>query len=33
MARALEHAGLLEISLMSHALKDTNFALGVTVVD
>jgi hypothetical protein len=33
MARALENAGLLEISLMSHALKDTNFALGVTVLD
>ena len=32
MARALEYAGLLEISLMSHALKDTNFALGVTPV-
>jgi 8-hydroxy-5-deazaflavin:NADPH oxidoreductase len=32
MARALEYAGLLEISLMSYAFKDTNFALGVTPV-
>lgn len=33
IARALEYAGLLEISLTTHALKDTNFALGVTVID
>ncbi|OBG29245.1 NADP oxidoreductase [Mycobacterium sp. 852002-51057_SCH5723018] len=33
MARALENAGLLEISLMNHALENTSFALGVTVLD
>lgn len=32
MARALENAGLLEISLMNHALENTSFALGVTVL-
>lgn len=32
LARALEHAGLLEISLMNHALQNTSFALGVTVL-
>jgi predicted dinucleotide-binding enzyme len=32
MARALEYAGLLEISLMNHALENTSFALGVTVL-
>ena len=33
MARALEYAGLLEISLMNHALENTSFALGATVLD
>lgn len=32
IARALENAGLLEISLMNHALHNTSFALGVTVL-
>jgi 8-hydroxy-5-deazaflavin:NADPH oxidoreductase len=32
MARALEYAGLLEISLANHGLGHTNFALGVTVL-
>jgi predicted dinucleotide-binding enzyme len=32
MARALENAGLLELSLMSHVVKHTNFALGVTIL-
>ena len=32
MARALENAGLLEMSLMTHSLKHTNFALGVTIL-
>jgi predicted dinucleotide-binding enzyme len=32
IARALENAGLLEISLMNHALENTSFALGVTVL-
>jgi predicted dinucleotide-binding enzyme len=32
IARALENAGLLEISLMNHALRNTSFALGVTVL-
>jgi 8-hydroxy-5-deazaflavin:NADPH oxidoreductase len=32
IARALENAGLLEISLMNHALESTSFALGVTVL-
>ncbi len=32
MARALENAGLLEMSLMSHVVKHTNFALGVTIL-
>lgn len=33
LARALEYTGLLEISLMNHALRDSSFALGVTVLD
>lgn len=33
IARALENTGLLEISLMNHALQNTNFALGITVLD
>ena len=33
MARTLDNAGLLEISLMKHALQNTSFALGVTVLD
>ncbi|MGO4442091.1 NADPH-dependent F420 reductase [Mycobacterium sp. 2YAF39] len=32
MARALENAGLLEISLANHFLNHTNFALGVNVL-
>jgi 8-hydroxy-5-deazaflavin:NADPH oxidoreductase len=32
IARALENTGLLEISLMNHALHDTAFAMGVTVL-
>lgn len=31
MARALENAGLLEMGLMTHTIKHTNFALGVSV--
>jgi len=32
MARALEYAGLLEISLKTHGLEQTDFALGITVM-
>jgi 8-hydroxy-5-deazaflavin:NADPH oxidoreductase len=32
MARALEYAGLLEISLKTHGLERTDFALGITVL-
>ena len=32
MARALENAGLLEMSLMNHSLEHTNFALGITIL-
>lgn len=32
MARALEYAGLLEISLVNNTVKHTDFALGVTVL-
>jgi 8-hydroxy-5-deazaflavin:NADPH oxidoreductase len=32
MARALENAGLLELALMTHVVKHTNFALGVTIL-
>ncbi|MGV9796622.1 NADPH-dependent F420 reductase [Mycobacterium sp. NPDC003449] len=32
MARALEHAGLLEISLLNHSIKHTDFFLGVNVL-
>jgi predicted dinucleotide-binding enzyme len=32
IARAIEYAGLLEISLMNHALENTSFALGTTVL-
>jgi hypothetical protein len=32
MARALENASLLEMSLMNHSLKHTNFALGITIL-
>lgn len=31
MARILENAGLLQMGLMSHAVKHTNFALGISV--
>jgi 8-hydroxy-5-deazaflavin:NADPH oxidoreductase len=33
MARTLEHAGLLEISLLNHTFKHTNFVLGVSAVN
>ena len=32
MARALENAGLLEISLLNHTVKHPNFALGLSIV-
>jgi predicted dinucleotide-binding enzyme len=32
MARALENAGLLELGLMNHSLKHTNFVLGVSIL-
>jgi len=32
MARALENAGLLEMGLMTHSVKHTNFFLGVNVL-
>jgi predicted dinucleotide-binding enzyme len=32
MARALENAGLLEMGLVNHSVKHTNFALGVNVL-
>jgi predicted dinucleotide-binding enzyme len=32
MARALENVGLLELALMTHVVKHTNFALGVTIL-
>jgi hypothetical protein len=32
MARALENAGLLEMGLMTHSLKHTNFFLGVNIL-
>ncbi len=32
MAHALEYAGLLEISLKTHGLEQTDFALGITVL-
>jgi predicted dinucleotide-binding enzyme len=32
MARALENVGLLEISLVTHSVKHTNFALGVSIL-
>lgn len=32
MARALENAGLLELGLMNHSVKHTNFALGVSIL-
>jgi 8-hydroxy-5-deazaflavin:NADPH oxidoreductase len=32
MARALENAALLEISLATHSVKHTNFALGVSIL-
>src|SRR3984885_6483198 len=31
MARALENAGLLEMGLVAHSVKHTNFFLGVTI--
>jgi 8-hydroxy-5-deazaflavin:NADPH oxidoreductase len=31
MARVLENAGLLQMGLMSNAVKHTNFALGISV--
>jgi predicted dinucleotide-binding enzyme len=32
MARALENVGLLELGLMTHVIKHTDFALGVTIL-
>jgi predicted dinucleotide-binding enzyme len=32
MARALENAGLLQLGLMTHSVKHTNFALGVSIL-
>jgi hypothetical protein len=32
MARALENAGLLEMGLMTHSVKHTNFFLGVSIL-
>ena len=31
MARALENVGLLELGLMNHSVKHTNFSLGITL--
>ncbi|MFF2183769.1 NADPH-dependent F420 reductase [Streptomyces sp. NPDC058155] len=33
MARALENVGLLELGLMNHSVKHTNFSLGITILD
>ncbi|MFJ8137336.1 NADPH-dependent F420 reductase [Streptomyces sp. NPDC096013] len=33
MARALENVGLLELGLMNHSVKHTNFSLGITLLD
>ncbi|MBM9503219.1 NADPH-dependent F420 reductase [Actinacidiphila acididurans] len=32
MARALENVGLLELGLITHSVKHTNFSLGVTIL-
>ena len=32
MARALENATLLQLGLVAHSVKHTNFALGVNVL-
>jgi predicted dinucleotide-binding enzyme len=32
MARALENAGLMQLGLMTHSVKHTNFALGVSIL-
>ncbi|MEV8059253.1 NADP oxidoreductase, partial [Streptomyces antimycoticus] len=32
MARALENVGLLELGLMNHSVKHTNFSLGITIL-
>jgi hypothetical protein len=32
MARALENAGLLELGLIAHSVKHTNFSLGVSIL-
>ena len=32
MAQAVENAGLLQLALMTHVVKHTNFALGVTIL-
>ncbi|MEU0036169.1 MULTISPECIES: NAD(P)-binding domain-containing protein [unclassified Streptomyces] len=32
MARALENVGLLELGLMNHSVKHTNFSLGITLL-
>jgi len=33
MARALENVALMQLGLMTHSVKHTNFALGVSVLD
>ncbi|MEV4040586.1 NADPH-dependent F420 reductase [Streptomyces umbrinus] len=33
MARALENVGLLELGLITHSVKHTNFSLGVTILN
>ncbi|WP_447041732.1 NADPH-dependent F420 reductase [Streptomyces sp. DSM 118878] len=32
MARALENVGLLELGLITHSVKHTNFSLGITIL-
>jgi 8-hydroxy-5-deazaflavin:NADPH oxidoreductase len=32
MARALENVGLLELGLVTHSVKHTNFSLGITIL-
>ena len=32
MARTLENAGLLEMGLVAHSVKHTNFSLGVSIL-
>lgn len=32
MARALENVGLLELGLITHSVKHTDFSLGITLL-